>query len=314
MKCTVFWKNRFILIGMIVLGLLFITGCSGDDLTPTTKKEALTFLYDTGDTHEVWGMWTDGSGLEKLADNPEGYETVQQAPSPDGRYLVYVLHPQGQMVSKDMETGLVTVLVDDGGSSFDPTPSFSYDGTKIVYAMSDGNSDEYGIRVMNADGSDIQILTTLEKDVSPAFNRDGTKIVFDRGWNGDIMVMNSNGSDVTLVKEANGYRYGHPQFLPDGRIVCMRKDGGNQDVVVMDADGSNEINLTPDTPDSKEFAPTVNKDGDRIAFSIEDSSGNYDIYVGKFTGTALTDLKNITADIDYDCWRPRYAVDFKELP
>jgi Tol biopolymer transport system component len=317
MKSTVFWKNRFILVGMIVFAMLFISACSGDEYPPpnNNKKEALTFLYDTGETHEVWGMCTDGSGREMLADNPEGYETVQQTSSPDGRYLVYVLHPQGQMVSKDMETGIVTVLVNDGGSSFDPTPSYSYDGTKIVYAMSDGNSDEYGIRVMNADGSNIQVLTTLSDDVSPAFNRDGTKIVFDRGWNGDIMVMNSDGSEEpTLVKAANGSKYGHPQFLPDGRIVCMRKTDDNQDIVVMDADGSNEINLTPDTPDSNEFAPTVNKAGDRIAFSIEDSSGNYDIYVGTFTGTALTDLKNLTADVDYDCWRPRYAIDFVELP
>jgi Tol biopolymer transport system component len=82
----------------------------------------------------------------------------------------------------------------------------------------------------------------------------------------------------------------------------------------MDADGDNEINLTPNTDDSDEFAPTVNKAGDRIAFSIEDSSGNYDIYVGTFTGTALNDLKNLTADVDNECWRPRYAMDFKELP
>ena len=34
MKRTVAWKNRFILFGMMVMVLLFISGCSGDDLTP----------------------------------------------------------------------------------------------------------------------------------------------------------------------------------------------------------------------------------------------------------------------------------------
>jgi len=34
MKRIVVWKNRFILFGMMVMALLFISGCSGDDLTP----------------------------------------------------------------------------------------------------------------------------------------------------------------------------------------------------------------------------------------------------------------------------------------
>ena len=38
MKRTVVWKNRFILFGMMVMALLFISGCSGDDLTPVTKS------------------------------------------------------------------------------------------------------------------------------------------------------------------------------------------------------------------------------------------------------------------------------------
>ena len=187
MKSTVFWKNRFILVGMIVFAMLFISACSGDEYPQhhNNKKEALTYLYEAGEPgHQVWGMWDDGSGKEMLAENSEG-SANQQTPSPDGRYLVYVLRPQGQMVSKDLETGIVNPLVNDGGSEFSPTPSFSYDGTKITYCMHKGNSEEYGIRVMDANGSNIQVLTTLQYDVNPAFNRDGTKIVFDRGWNGE---------------------------------------------------------------------------------------------------------------------------------
>jgi len=51
MKRTVAWKNRFILFGMMVMALLFISGCSGDDLTPPQENNytiPATVLIVTG--------------------------------------------------------------------------------------------------------------------------------------------------------------------------------------------------------------------------------------------------------------------------
>lgn len=50
MKRTVLWKNRFILFGLIVMALLFISGCSGDDLTPPSNNYTIpaTVLIVTG--------------------------------------------------------------------------------------------------------------------------------------------------------------------------------------------------------------------------------------------------------------------------
>ena len=296
---------------------LIITASNGvspaatQNFTLTIYTEALTFLAYPVDDTEVWIMGTDGSGKVMLADSADG-EVVQQTMSPDGRTLVYVLHNlTGQMVSKDLNTGVVTVLVDDIDTGFDPTPSYSYDGTKIAYNMSDSDSED-GIRVMNADGTNIQVLTTTENDVSPAFNRSGDRIVFDRGWNGDIYVMNADGSGLAQVKAAGGgFIYGQPQFLPDGRIVYMRRadvSPYNQDIMIMNADGSNEINLTPGTDSTKEFSPTVNLAGDKIAFATTRNASGNDVYVGTLSGDALIDLQNLTADVDYDCWRPRFGA------
>ena len=67
MKRTVFWKNRFILVGMIVLAMLFISGCSGDEYPKqSSKDEAITYLADPISEAEIWGMWPDGSGKEML--------------------------------------------------------------------------------------------------------------------------------------------------------------------------------------------------------------------------------------------------------
>lgn len=53
MKRTGVWKNRFILLGMIIMALLFISGCSGDDLTPDSGKDPTTPWLVTA-TADTW--------------------------------------------------------------------------------------------------------------------------------------------------------------------------------------------------------------------------------------------------------------------
>jgi Tol biopolymer transport system component len=119
--------------------------------------------------------------------------------------------------------------------------------------------------------------------------------------------MNPDGSGQTLILElSENATYGQPQFLPDGRIICMR-NGDSQDIVLVNADGSGLVNLTPDTDDSDEFFPSVNSDGTKIAFATNRNSQR-DIYIGTLSGTTLSNLVNITADTDTDCWRPLFGV------
>ncbi|MEO6391006.1 MAG: winged helix-turn-helix domain-containing protein [Pyrinomonadaceae bacterium] len=51
---------------------------------------------------------------------------------------------------------------------------------------------------------------------------------------------------------------------PDGRIICESETGGSRDLWIMDADGSNEKQLTSDP--SRETMPTVSPDGRSLVF------------------------------------------------
>jgi Tol biopolymer transport system component len=71
------------------------------------------------------------------------------------------------------------------------------------------------------------------------------------------------GSPEELLKELHAVRH---------RIVCESNRDGNWDLYVMNADGSNAVNLTK-TPDVDELYPKVSPDGTRIVFCADEGKG-----------------------------------------
>ncbi len=56
------------------------------------------------------------------------------------------------------------------------------------------------------------------------------------------------------------------------KIACESYVDGNSDIFVMNADGSNPVNLTK-TPDLNEHYPQVSRDGSRICFVADKGEG-----------------------------------------
>lgn len=192
-----------------------------------------------------------------LADVETGTDTCltddtddDEAPviSPDGRQILFI-SDRGEsraIYSVNSDGNNLTRLVE----GFSDSPSYSRDGTRIVYVRID-EGDYREIHTMNSDGSgDVRLTFDAQagyrREDSPRFSPDGSKIVFTvRSLSdGDIWIMNADGSEQTQLT------FGHfddafPMFCFGGRRIVYWSYG-NEDPALhsMKLDGSNQERLT----------------------------------------------------------------------
>ena len=177
-------------------------------------------------------------------------------------------------------------------------PVWSPDGRTIGFeSLRDGNGEIY---VVNADGSRQRRLTrNPARDFAPAWSHDGRRIAFvrDRGstHRPEVYVMNADGSrQLRLVRRGR-----QPLWSPDGWRLAFTRGQGGGSVYVVNADGSDERNVTRGAVRDFAWSP----DGQRIAFdSVRD--GNSEIYVVNSDGGGLRRLtRNAGPDLA-PAWSP----------
>jgi dipeptidyl aminopeptidase/acylaminoacyl peptidase len=149
---------------------------------------------------------------------------------------------------------------------------------KIAFESSaDGDFDIY---VMNADGTDVQNLTTANdgdgpwNEYDPAWSPDGSKIAFtsDRGGiiTNQIWAINADGSNLVHLTagQESSSNWG-AAWSPDGsKIAFTSTRDGDWEVFTMNADGSEQTNITGpnQTLAYDDMNPDWSPDGTRIVF------------------------------------------------
>jgi TolB protein len=130
-----------------------------------------------------------------------------------------------------------------------------------------------------------------------------------RSGSSDVWLMNvddalqgaGSANAVNLTQSPHRDRYA--MWSPDGKKIAFNTNrDGNQEIYVMDADGSNPTNLT-NAPDSVEGLATWSPNGRRLAF-YSDRPGKKDIFVIELSGGDWTNITNHPADDEFCTWSP----------
>jgi Tol biopolymer transport system component len=238
-------------------------------------------------------------------------------------------------------TSQIWVMNPDGSNQHELTslgsnwrPSWSPDGSKIVFVSNRGGTGNADVYVMNADGSNQHAITTMGETWAPRWSPDGTRIVFAHfisDW--DIWVMNADGSNPINVTNDPGEdidpswrvgtstiafrrggnsvatidvsgtglttiaaNAGDPDWAPDGASILFYQAGA---IVKAKPDGTGAVTIDSGQADQM---PAWSPDGKRIVVSSH-RNGIDELFVMNADGTGQTRLTTGSEDW-YPSWQP----------
>lgn len=290
--------------------------------TATPRPQWIVFETERGERsdYEIFVVAPDGSRLANVSHS--WADDVAPVWSPSGRRIAFVsfrdtlagkwnLGPGSiYLVDFDplagVDTGGAFRLTDNEGS--DGWPTWSPDGTRIAFESD--RSGNWDIWIVNADGSGLVNLTrSPDEERYPAWSPDGHRLAFTSKRNGpsNVWVLNIQealqGAGASkagnLTKSPHRDRYA--MWSPDGRRIAFNTNrDGDQEIYVMNADGSSPTNVSR-APDSIEGLADWSPDGKRLVL-YSDRPGNKDLFVVDLATNRWTNITNHPVSDEFCTW------------
>jgi Tol biopolymer transport system component len=238
-----------------------LTDNTYEDWAPvwTPDKSQIVFHSDRDGFYGIYMMDRDGSNVRLVS--PEGRQSQFPTVSPDGQFVafeMYMGNNNWDIFVKALNSNAMQQI------TFSPAreggAAFSPDGTQIGYHSTQASNAElgYDIYVVNLDGTGTQRMTNFPETMDV--------------W---------------------------PQWSPDGsQMIFQSERGGDSEIFIMNADGSNQRNLSNNP--ALDRVPRFTPDGNRIVFRSE-RNGDSEIFIMNINGRnpqALTnnDLRDMHPD------------------
>jgi TolB protein len=222
--------------------------------------------------------------------------TIEPAVSADGTKIAFTSFNKGN-------PGIFVFSVDSARdlrfynqrASVNSTPTFTPDGTQILYSSSAG-FDGCGCRIFiaNLDGSGFRPLTSRGSriiDTEPKVNpKTGAEVLFTSGRSGPAQIyrMNMDGGDMERVTDGTGEAT-NPSWHPNGQLMAYAWTRGYAtgafNVFIMDLATRRYTQLTHN--EGKNENPAWAPDGAHLAFGSTRGGRRSQIYTMLADGTQV---------------------------
>jgi len=269
----------------------------------------ITFLRD----YNVWQVLPDGNGEQQLtSDGVDGLTYGPNDWSPDGTRMAF--SRAGAIWTADPDgSDLVQVTSPAAGVS-DQLPHWSPDGTRLTFNRQD-NPAGFIISIMTVkpDGTDlVELLAGNGADPTveiatayfhPSWTPDG-RIIYvealsDQRGGADVRDnyvsrMNADGTGLQRLTSTRDAIIFYPTYSPEGHRIAfrgtIRLSGDPYELIVMNADGSNVLNLTNGVYDA--HLPRWSPDGNQIAIGAAELGvpGSHGVWLVDADGSNWTRL------------------------